>query len=256
MLLAAAFDLIVIGSGPAGRRAAVEAAKLGKRTALIERGALGGVSTNAGTVPARTLRAAAMELSGNAFRMRPEITIDDLLWRTQQVIEHEQGAIADELRRSGVRVLEGSASFVGPHTLEVRDGASRYRVRAQRIVIAVGTAPDRPAWVDFDDRTVLDTEGILGLADLPKRLTVVGGRVVGLEFGVHGCRARRPRDGRRREATAARLRRRRAGRGAPVPPSRARACLPARRAGGSGAATPVRSRDVAPVRGEAGFGRR
>ena len=177
-----AFDLIVIGSGPAGRRAAVEAANLGKRTALIERGALGGVSTNTGTVPARTLRAAAMELSGNAFRVRPKITIDDLLWRTQQVIEHEQDAIADELRRSGVRVLEGSASFVGSHTLEVRDGASPYRVRAQRIVIAVGTAPDRPAWVDFDERTVLDTESILGLTELPNRLTVVGGGVVGLEY--------------------------------------------------------------------------
>ena len=146
------FDLIAIGSGPAGQRAAVQAAKLGKRVALIERGtALGGVSTNTGTVPSKTLRAAVVELTGraasvygNAFRVQHEITIDDLLSRTHQVIEHEQEVIADQLRRNGVRVFEGTASFADPHTLEVAGAGASFRLTAERIVIAVGTTPGAP----------------------------------------------------------------------------------------------------------------
>jgi NAD(P) transhydrogenase len=184
------YDLVAIGSGPAGQRAAVQAAKLGKRCAVIERAdALGGVSTNTGTVPSKTLRAAIADLTGraggvygSAFRVTHEITIDDLLWRTQQVIEHEHEVIADQLRRNGVRVIAGTASFADPHTLEVRDARSTYRLRADRIVIAVGTTPRRPAGVDFDDRTVVDSDGILGLTRLPKALTVIGGGVIGLEY--------------------------------------------------------------------------
>jgi NAD(P) transhydrogenase len=188
--LDARFDLIAIGSGPAGQRAAVQAAKLGKRAALIERGrALGGVSTNTGTVPSKTLRAAIVELTGraagvhgNAFRVKHEITIDDLLSRTQQVIEHEQEVIADQLRRNGIRVYEGTASFVDPHTLEIRSGDASFRVQAETIVIAVGTTPARPAGIEFDDRTVLDSDGILHLAELPRTLSVIGGGVIGLEY--------------------------------------------------------------------------
>jgi NAD(P) transhydrogenase len=184
------FDLIAIGSGPAGQRAAVQAAKLGKRVALIERGsALGGVSTNTGTVPSKTLRASIVELTGraasvhgNAFRVKHEITFRDLLSRTQQVIEHEQEVIADQLARNGVRVFEGTASFVDPHTLEIRNGGTSFHLRAERIVIAVGTTPARPAGVEFDDRTVLDSDGILHLAELPRTLTVIGGGVIGLEY--------------------------------------------------------------------------
>jgi NAD(P) transhydrogenase len=184
------YDLIAIGSGPAGQRAAVQAAKLGKRVALVERsGGLGGVSTNSGTLPSKTLRAAIVELTGrgrgvygSAFRVRHEITIDDLLWRTRQVIEHEQEVIADQLRRNGVRVLAGTASFADPHTLDVRDGGSMFRLHAERVVIAVGTTPARPPGVDFDDRTVLDSDGILHLDQLPKALTVIGGGVIGLEY--------------------------------------------------------------------------
>ena len=184
------FDLIAIGSGPAGQRAAVQAAKLGKRAALIERGsALGGVSTNTGTVPSKTLRAAVVELTGraasvygNAFRVQHEITIHDLLSRTHQVIEHEQQVIADQLRRNGVRVFEGTASFADPHTLEVAGAGTSFRLTAERIVIAVGTTPARPSGVEFDERTVLDSDGILHLAELPRTLTVIGGGVIGLEY--------------------------------------------------------------------------
>ena len=184
------YDLIAIGSGPAGQRAAVQAAKLGKRVALVEREpAVGGVSTNTGTLPSKTLRAAILELTGRAdsvyrtsVRMRHEITIDDLLWRTQHVIEHEREAVGDQLRRNGVDLIQGTASFVDPHTLEVRAAGARRLLRAERIVIAVGTRPARPAGVDFDDRTVLDSDGILRLRRLPRTLTVVGGGVIGLEY--------------------------------------------------------------------------
>jgi NAD(P) transhydrogenase len=184
------YDLISIGSGPAGQRAAVQAAKLGRRAAVIERApALGGVSTNTGTVPSKTLRAAVVELTGraggvygNAFRVRHEITIEDLLWRTRQVIEHEQEVVSDQLRRNGVDVIEGTASFVDPHTLRVRGAEATRELRADRIVIAVGTRPARPAGVDFDDRTVLDSDGILDLRELPRTLTVIGGGVIGLEY--------------------------------------------------------------------------
>ena len=122
--LTTTYDLVAIGSGPAGQRAAVQAAKLGKRAAVVEREpVVGGVSTNTGTLPSKTLRAAIVELTGQRPRrvrqrlpaLKEEITIGDLLWRTRQVIEHEREVIHDQLRRNRVAVLTGSASFVDPH---------------------------------------------------------------------------------------------------------------------------------------------
>jgi NAD(P) transhydrogenase len=184
------YELVAIGSGPAGRRAAVQAAALGKRVALIEKGhSLGGVCTNAGTVPSKTLRAAIVELTGraagaygSAARVPHDITIDDLLWRTRQVIDHDRDAVADELRRSHVDVIEGTATFRDGHTIDVETAAGTLALRAERIVVAVGTVPARPAGIDFDDRTVLDSDCILQLAHLPKELIVVGGGVIGLEY--------------------------------------------------------------------------
>jgi NAD(P) transhydrogenase len=187
--LATSYDLVAIGSGPAGQRAAVQAAKLGRRAAVIEREPmLGGVSANTGTVPSKTLRAAILQLTGMArgsYRSpyrRADIEVDDLLWRTQQVIEHERSVIDDQLRRNRVDVITGAAAFVDPHTLEVDDGDARHLVHAERIVIAVGTRPARPAGVDFDGATVLDSDGILALSRIPRTLTVVGAGVIGLEY--------------------------------------------------------------------------
>jgi NAD(P) transhydrogenase len=184
------YDLIAIGSGPAGQRAALEAARLGRRVAIAEReGELGGVTTNSGTLPSRMVRAAIIELSGQAHgiyasarRLKHEITVDDLFWRSQQVIERERDSIRDRLRRSSVDLLAGDASFVDPHTVEVRSANETRRLGAGRFVIAVGTRPVRPAGVDFDGRTVLDADGILGLSHVPRTLTVVGGGVIGLEY--------------------------------------------------------------------------
>jgi NAD(P) transhydrogenase len=184
------YELIVIGSGPAGQRAAVQAAKLGRRAAVIERAdVLGGVSTNTGTVPSKTLRAAIVELTGRARggyrdpqRAERRGVLDDLLWRTRGVIEHEREVIHDQLRRNHVAVISGSASFVDPHTLAVSAPEGLRRVAGERIFIAVGTTPARPAGVDFDDRTVVDSDGILRLSRLPGTMTVIGGGVIGLEY--------------------------------------------------------------------------
>jgi NAD(P) transhydrogenase len=185
------YDLVAIGSGPAGQKAAIQAAKLGRRAAIVERqDPLGGVSTNTGTLPSKTLRAAILELTGHAhgvyggaYRVQRDITIDDLFWRTHQVIEHEREVVRDQLRRNWVDVLPGTASFIDPHTLEVRGPEGSRRVFGDRFVIAVGTSPARPAGIDFDDRTVLDSDGILRLDQVPRTLTVIGGGVIGLEYG-------------------------------------------------------------------------
>jgi NAD(P) transhydrogenase len=183
------YDLLVVGSGPAGQKAAIQAAKLGRRVAIVERGALGGVSANTGTIPSKTARAAIIELTGftqravygDTYRVKSTVTIDDVLWRTQHVIEHERAVVRDQLRRNGVEVFEGDASFVDPHTLEVA-GPHPLPVSGDAIVIAVGTRPARPPEVDFDDRTVIDSDGILRLARIPATMTVVGGGVIGVEY--------------------------------------------------------------------------
>ena len=192
---------------------------------------LGGVSTNTGTVPSKTLRAAIVELTGraasvygNAYRVKHEITIDDLLWRTQQVIEHEQRRDrrpAAPQRRARVR---GHGVVRRPAHAGDRSGGRRASSRrAERIVIARRHHPGAPAGVEFDDRTVLDSDGILHLAELPRTLTVIGGGVIGLEYASMAAALGVQRDARREAPAHPRLRRRRARRGAPVPPARPRA---------------------------------
>jgi NAD(P) transhydrogenase len=184
------YDLLVIGSGPAGQKAAIQGAKIGRRVALIEREpSLGGVSANTGTIPSKTARAAILDLTGfaqravygDAYRVRNAITIDDLLWRTQHVIEHERAVVRDQLRRNGVDVIEGTASFLDAHTLEVA-GPRPLSPSGGKIVIAVGTRPARPSGVDFDDVTVIDSDGLTGLRRLPATMTVVGAGVIGVEY--------------------------------------------------------------------------
>jgi NAD(P) transhydrogenase len=183
------YELLVIGSGPAGQKAAIQAAKLGKRVALVEREQVGGVSVNLGTIPSKTLREAIVYLTGlsqrstygDSYRVKEEITIADLRHRTQHVIDREVDVVRNQLMRNHVHVLEGTAAFVDPHTLAI-SGRDERRVSGEYVVIAVGTRPARPAAVNFDEKTILDSDGLLRLDHIPSSVIVVGAGVVGIEY--------------------------------------------------------------------------
>jgi NAD(P) transhydrogenase len=188
----AAYDLLVIGSGPAGQKAAIQAAKLGRRVAVIERGHMvGGVCVNTGTIPSKTLREAVVYLTGHtqrslygqSYRLKDDVTIHDLLWRAKHVVEQEVDVIRDQLARNHVDLVRGTARFVDPGTLAVTtdDGIER-RLTCHSVVIASGTIPSRPPGVEFDERTVLDSDGILNLDRIPSSLVVVGAGVIGIEY--------------------------------------------------------------------------
>jgi len=187
------YELLVIGSGPAGQKAAIQAAKARRRVVLIERRRhLGGVSVNTGTIPSKTIREAVVYLTGLSqrgvygqdYRLKDEIEIEDLALRTRSVVERERAVIRDQLVRNHVTLLEGDASFVDLHTVSVveRSGAER-RVSAEKIVIATGSEPAHPADVAFDGSSVLDSDDIvLRLNRIPRTLVVVGAGVIGVEF--------------------------------------------------------------------------
>ncbi len=186
------YDLLVIGSGPAGQRAAIQAAKLGRRVALIERGHMvGGVCTNTGTIPSKTLREAVLYLTGmsqrgiygQSYSVKSDITSEDLLWRTKHVIQREVDVVRSQLHRNRVTMVAGQASFVDAHTLAVRgDGGEDRVVSGSKIVIAVGTHPARPSSVEFDGHTIIDSDDLLSLSWIPASLMVVGGGVIGIEY--------------------------------------------------------------------------
>ena len=186
------YDVLVLGSGPGGQKAAIAAAKLGRKAAVVERrDMVGGVCINTGTIPSKTLREAVLyltgmsqrEMYGQSYRVKDEITVSDLLVRTQHVIGREIEVIRSQLTRNHVAMLAGLGSFVDANTVEVADGTGRgTRVTADRIVIATGTVPARPASVDFDGATVIDSDGILHLERVPQSMVVVGAGVIGIEY--------------------------------------------------------------------------
>ncbi len=183
------YDLVAIGSGPAGQKAAIQAAKLGRKAAVVERRQLGGVSVNRGTIPSKTLREAVVYLTGlsqrdvygESYRVKEEITPQDLAMRTRRVIEREIDIVRNQLTRNHVQVLQGTARFVDPHTLAF-GAPSEQRVSAEQIVIATGTRPAHPRDVAFDNRTVLDSDGLLLLDHIPATVLVVGAGVIGIEY--------------------------------------------------------------------------
>lgn len=187
------YDLVVIGSGPGGQKAAIAAAKLGKSVAVIERGLmLGGVCVNTGTIPSKTLREAVVyltgmsqrELYGASYRVKDKITPADLLARTQHVIGKEIDVVRSQLMRNRVELYVGHARFTDEHTVAVEDPnrAESVSVRGSNIVIATGTKPLRPAGVEFDESRVLDSDGILDLKNIPTSMVVVGAGVIGIEY--------------------------------------------------------------------------
>jgi NAD(P) transhydrogenase len=187
------YDLVVIGSGPGGQKAAIAAAKLGKTVAVIERGKmLGGVCVNTGTIPSKTLREAVVyltgmsqrELYGASYRVKEKITPADLLARTKHVIGKEVDVLRSQLMRNRVDLIQGHGRFVDQHTILVDDSTrgESTTVRGEFIVIATGTKPVRPAGVEFDEHRVLDSDGIIDLKSIPASMVVVGAGVIGIEY--------------------------------------------------------------------------
>jgi NAD(P) transhydrogenase len=192
---ASTYDLVVIGSGPAGQKAALAAAKLSKRVAIIDRrAALGGVCIHTGTIPSKAIREAVLHLTAfnerqvygsNYSRTAADITMADLLHRCEHVVRAEADVIRNQMARNGVVMLSGHARFVDPHTIRVCAGGDEqdvHELRGERFLIAVGTEPARPNNVPFTAGQVIDSDELLSLRALPKSLIVVGGGVIGTEY--------------------------------------------------------------------------
>jgi NAD(P) transhydrogenase len=187
------YDLLVIGSGPAGQRAAIQASKLGKKTAIVEkRAVIGGVCTNTGTIPSKTLREAVMHLSGyrertiygSAYAVKENISMADLLFRTGHVIRNEIDVTRNQLARNQVEIHVAEAGFIGPNMLRLQflDGRGQRDLTAAKIIIATGTSATRANGIVFDGQNILISDDILNLDKIPKTLTVIGGGVIGLEY--------------------------------------------------------------------------
>jgi NAD(P) transhydrogenase len=185
------YDLIVIGSGPGGQRAAIQGAKAGKRVAVIEKqSAVGGVCINTGTIPSKTMREAVLHLSGfysknfyGANRAAAETTtMSDLLFRVQRVVENEVGVTQDQLKRNGVDVIHGIGKFMDAHHIRVENGHGFAELLGEFIVIATGTKPAANAKVPINGRNIIDSDQILSMPQIPRTLIVVGGGVIGVEY--------------------------------------------------------------------------
>src|SRR4051812_44046201 len=185
------YDLVVIGSGPAGRRAAIQAAKLGKSVLVVEnRHRLGGVSVHTGTIPSKTLRETVLNLSGwrergfygLAYRVKKDIEGRDLGARLRMTLDHEINVLEHQFARNGVKTLAGRARFLDPHTLAVTNAEEETSIAGDKIVIAVGTSPYRPANIPFNDTSVFDSDNVASDPRVPRSLTVVGAGVIGLEY--------------------------------------------------------------------------
>jgi len=185
------YDLIVIGSGPGGQRAAIQAAKSGKRVAVIERrAAVGGVCTNTGTIPSKTMREAVLHLSGFYYQnfyganyhVKEVVTMADLNYRVQRVVESEVAVIQDQLQRNSVDVLHGTGSFIDAHHVMVENGNGRSELEGANVLIATGTKPAVNPKVPLNGRSIIDSDQILNMPQIPKTLIVVGGGVIGVEY--------------------------------------------------------------------------
>jgi NAD(P) transhydrogenase len=185
-------DLIVIGSGPAGRRAAVQAAKLGKSVLVVEnRLRVGGVSVHTGTIPSKTLRETVLNLSGwrergfygLAYRVKKDIEGRDLGARLNKTLDYECEVLEHQFARNGVHTMAGAARFVDSHVIEVNPPVGDpVRLLGDKVLIAVGTKPYRPANIPFDDKAVVDSDSLVGEPRVPRSLTVIGAGVIGLEY--------------------------------------------------------------------------
>ncbi len=185
------FDLIVIGSGPAGQKGAICAAKLRKRVAVIDRRLMmGGVCVHTGTIPSKSVREAIFQLTGiavrtfygNNYRGNGDVSLQDLSFRVNSIVSRETDVIRAQLKRNGVAVYQGLAQFADPHTIEVEGEEGKITLHGDNILIACGTRPARSADIPFDGKRILDTDEFTNISSVPKEIIVVGAGVVGLEY--------------------------------------------------------------------------
>lgn len=185
------FDLLCIGSGPAGQRAAIQGVKLGKRVAVVERREIaGGVCVATGTIPSKTFREAVMSFmaqdtlfdghAGHHFKSRP--TAEQLLRRVDSVIQREAQVVEDQLWRNDIQLLRGEATFKDPHTLLVSSAEESRTITADKILIAVGTQPAVPHGINADGEFVLTSAEVIRMKRLPRKMAVVGAGVIGIEY--------------------------------------------------------------------------
>lgn len=187
----AIYDLVVIGSGPAGQKAALCAAKLGSRVAVIDRAvSVGGVCIHTGTIPSKAIREAVLHLTGirersvygEGYAVKQTITMEDLLHRCRHVVRTEVDVIRNQMARNGVSMFAGSAAFLDPHIVRVEGENDTHELRANHVLVAVGTEPARPRDVPFAPGRVIDSDELLTLTSLPRSISIVGGGVIGTEY--------------------------------------------------------------------------
>jgi len=185
------YDLIVVGSGPAGQKAAICAAKLRKKVAVIERKrTIGGVCVHTGTIPSKTFREAILYLSGlrqrtfygRGYALKETISMEDLVFRSDAVMAREIEVIKAQLRRNRVTVYEGNARFLDPHSMEVSSEEGYTLLRGENFVIACGTRPAHSADIPIDGKRIFDSDQVHELEELPRELIVVGAGIIGLEY--------------------------------------------------------------------------
>jgi len=186
------YDLVVIGSGPAGQKAAINASKLGKRVAVIERaGMVGGVSVHSGTIPSKTLRDAILYLTGfnersfygQDYRLRERISSEEIASRVRMIVTRETNLVRSQFNRNRVAELDGTARFLEPHTLEIASSGGRTTiVRGDYVLIACGTRPAQSPSIPIDGKHIVDTDRLPELSDLPHEIIIIGGGIIGLEY--------------------------------------------------------------------------
>lgn len=186
------YDLVVIGSGPSGQRAAIQAAKLGKKVAVVEkRRVVGGVCVNTGTIPSKTFREAVLHLSGfrergiygASYRVKQEIKIEDLLFRVEHVIRSEIDVIRNQLARNHVQLIEAEASFVDAHHIKLEDGSEEeHIIQTDKVILACGTNATRDSHITFDGHRIMVSDDVLHMREIPHSLIVIGAGVIGVEY--------------------------------------------------------------------------